>query len=249
MGNCALQDLVMAGVRWELTENPALCDIKKPKIQQNLFVNQKQNNEKNVVVPAMAPVTIDTVKSMVERPTDVDSLIRMICEFNHPLRIGATNVVVPNIATKPNGLVIITDLPSSDDDLSGKILTGSAGEMTDKMLAAIGMSRENVSIIPLLFWRTPGGRSPIREELDLSLPFVNKIVEMLAPRIVITFGTIATTEFAKTSLNDAHGSEIVSDAGYKIVPMFHPNYLMLKPSAKKDAWDALQHVQNLLKNA
>ena len=248
MGNYVLQDLVMAGVRWELTETPAFRDVQGQKIQQN-FSDIKQVNDKPVVVPPMAPITIDTVKSMAERPENVDSLIRMIGEFNHPLRIGSTNVVLPNIAINPNGLVIITDMPSAEDDLSGKILSGAAGEMTDKMLSAIGMSREDVSIVPLLFWRTPGGRTPIREELDLSLPFVHNILKMLSPRVVITFGTIATNEFAKNSLNNVHGNEILSDNGYIIIPMFHPNYLMLKPSAKKDVWNALQNVQKLLKNA
>lgn len=243
-----LQDLDMAGVRWELTKTPMINNVKKAKIQQNFPVN-KPSNDKTVIVPPLAPINLETVKSMVARPTDINSLMRMICEFNHPLRIGATNTVVPNIATNPNGLVIITDLPSTDDDLSGRILTGAAGEMMDKMLSAIGMSRENVSIIPLLFWRTPGGRTPIREELDLSMPFVKKMLEMLAPRVIITLGTIATTEIAKTTLNDTHGKEITSENGCTIVPIYHPNYLMLKPSAKKDVWEALQRVQKLLKNA
>ena len=210
MENYSLRDLDMAGVRWELIETPIINDVKKQKVQQN-FPETRQTNDGPVIVPPLAPITLDTVKSMVERPIDIDSLVRMINEFNHPLRIGATNTVMPNIATNPNGLVIVTDLPSTDDDLSGKILSGSAGEMTDKMLAAVGMSRENVSIIPLLFWRTPGGRTPVREELDLSLPFVHKMIEMLSPRVIITFGTIATTELAQTKLNDKHGIEISTD--------------------------------------
>ena len=248
MENYNLKDLDMAGVRWEITEMPANTNAKQQKNQQKIPEN-KEKGDKTVIVPPMAPVTLDTVKAMVERPDNIDSLVRMIGEFNHPLRIGATNTVMPNIAKNPNGLIIITDLPSADDDLSGKILSGAAGEMTDKMLSAIGMSRENVSIIPLLFWRTPGGRTPIREELDLSMPFVYKLLEMLSPHVVITFGTLASTEIAKTTLNNAHGNVIVSEYGYNIVPVFHPNYLMLKPSAKKDVWLALQNVQKLLKNA
>jgi DNA polymerase len=145
--------------------------------------------------------------------------------------------------------VIVTDLPSTDDDLSGHILSGNAGEMTDKMLNAIGMNRESVSIIPILFWRTPGGRSPSREEIDLSMPFVEKMIEMLSPRVIITFGTLATVEITKSNLNDVHGTEITDAAGHIVVPMYHPNYMILKPSAKKDVWVALQNVQKLLKNA
>ena len=248
MNNRMLQDLNIYGVRWELVEEPSKTDFVRPPTQQ-FFQTNRTNTERQAIVPPTAPISLDTVKSMVSRPNDIGSLIRMVGEFNHPLKSSATNTVLPNIATKPNGLVIITDLPGTDDDLSGHILSGNAGEMTDKMLEAIGMSRENVSIIPVLFWRTPGGRSPSREELDLSMPFVNKMIEMWNPRVMITFGTLATTEITKSNLNEVHGNEIVNDNGCIIVPMYHPNYLILKPSAKKDLWVALQNIQKLLKSA
>lgn len=246
MGNKAIKDLDMAGVHWEICENPVKSGTQKAPIQQTFQTNY--NGAKPIIVPPTAPITLETVKSMVARPNDIDSLLRMIGEFNHPLRSGATNVVMPSIAPNPNGLVIITDLPSSDDDLSGQILSGNAGEMVDKMLNAIDMSRESVSIVPLLFWRTPGGRTPNREEIDLSMPFVNKIIDMLNPRVVITFGTLAAEEIAKTNLTAAHGNEIVSESGYTVFPLYHPNYLILKPSAKKDVWNVLQNIQKLLKN-
>jgi len=145
-------------------------------------------------------------------------------------------------------LVIITDMPRTDDDLSGKILSGPAGEMIDKMLAAIDMGRDNVSIIPLVFWRTPGERTPSRAELDLIRPFIDKMLEMLNPKIVITLGTLATSEIGKTNLNTNHDTQINTDNGYVVVPMFHPNYLILKPSAKREVWVALQNVQKMLKN-
>jgi len=243
----ALQDLALAGVQWELTKNPIMTLEKKTPIQQTFQTNRTVVN--SVIIPAAAPITLDTVKSMVNRPTDIDSLVRMVTEFNHPLRSGATNVAKPNIAKNPNGLVIITDMPSADDDLSGQILSGAAGEMIDKMLSAIEMSRENVSIIPLVFWRTPGGRTPSREELDLVRPFTDKMLEMLAPRVIITLGTLATTEITQANLTSVHGNEIKTESGYTIVPLYHPNYLILKPSAKRDVWTALQNVQKMLKNS
>ena len=250
MGNYLLRDLSMAGVCWELSENTTTSDVKKTPVQQTFETNRPQQDARPVIVPPSAPITLETVKSMVARPNDIDSLVRMVGEFNHPLRGGAKNVVLPNIAKKPNGLVIITDLPGNDDDLSGKILSGVAGEMVDKMLNAIDMSRDNVSIIPLLFWRTPGGRTPNREEIDLSMPFVDKMINMLNPKIIVTFGTLAATEIAKTNLKDMQSlpSEIKTENGCIIIPMYHPNYLVLKPSAKKDVWNALQNVQKLLKN-
>ena len=248
MEKSALRDLNLSGVRWELTETPGKPKCSSNPIQQT-FQENSHIKEKTIIVPPIAPINLDTVKSMVMRPSDIEALIRMVGEFNHPLKSSATNTVLPNIATNPNGLVIITDLPGIDDDLSGHILSGNAGEMTDKMLNAVEMSRDNVSIIPLLFWRTPGGRSPTRQELDLSIPFVNKMLEMLSPRVIITFGTLAATEIARINLNEAHGNEIRGENGCIIVPLYHPNYLILKPSAKRDVWNALQNIQKLLKNS
>ena len=247
MGYNAIQDLNMAGVRWELSETSLKTEKKRKPAQQIFNDSSSKISEKTIIVPATAPITLDTVKSMVTRPTDIESLVRMVGEFNHPLRNGVTNIVLPNIAKTPNGLVIITDMPSTDDDLSGKILSGNAGELTDKMLSAINMSRDTVSIIPLSFWRTPGGRTPSREELDLVRPFLDRMLEMLKPRVIATLGTLAATEIAGVNLTSGHGAEIKTDK-YTIIPIYHPNYLLLKPSAKKDVWAALQNIQNLLKN-
>ena len=75
------------------------------------------------------------------------------------------------------------------------------------------------------------------------------MLEMLTPRVIITFGTLASTEIAKTNLNDALGTEIPGRKDCVIVPLYHPNYLILKPSAKRDVWTALQNIEKLLKNA
>ena len=115
MDKSALQDLNLSGVRWELAETPGKPRFSSNTVQQT-FQEKSHIKEKIIIVPPIAPINLDTVKSMVMRPTDINSLIRMVGEFNHPLKSGATNTVLPNIATNPNGMVIITDLPGTDDD-------------------------------------------------------------------------------------------------------------------------------------
>ena len=247
MGSIALQDLNMAGVRWELTESTIKIEQKNISIQQSLSENTNRLTQQPIVVPASAPVTKDDIKSILDHQNNIESLVNLISEFNHPLKSGATNVVLPNIAINPNNLLIITDIPSTEDDLSGKILSSPAGEMVDKMLAAIGMSRKEVSIIPLVFWRTPGGRTPTHEELDLIRPLIDKFIEILHPTVILTLGTLTASEIANVNLTATHGQTITTDKGYFITPIYHPNYLILKPSAKRDVWTALQNVQNLLK--
>ncbi len=267
MYNDALRDLSLAGVVWEITELPtaaaaAMAAARRAAEQQaaprpasaadDIQIPQAQRtpvySSGPVIVPRIAPLSRDTAVAAAARPTDPDALARMIGEFNHPLRATAHNTVLPHVAPRPNGLLIITDIPGADDDAAGRILTGAAGELLDKMIGAIGMSRDNVSIMPVLFWRTPGGRTPSRAELDLARPFVDRMIELLQPRLIVTMGTLAATEIAHTDLAKNQGALQDVD-GRHVMPIFHPNYLLLKPAAKRDAWNALQAVQNMLKSS
>ena len=249
-----LRDLVLAGVKWELIDIPMVLMPKQTEIKDknddtgNAFVARTLTSIVPPIAPAV-PISVDTVISMAARPNDVEALNRLIAEFNHPLKAGATNVVLANIAKKPNGLVIVTDVPSGEDDVSGKLFSGAAGDLLDKMLNAVGMSRENVSIVPLVFWRTPGGRTPSRDELDLARPFVERFLEFLMPRVIITFGSLATKEISGGNLPRDHGNVLSLESGVICVPLYHPNYLILKPTVKRDVWIALQNIQNLLKNS
>ena len=270
----ALIDLHLAGVQWELTELPSGAAAEMAAAERMAEQMRAENasgamahdipiptvtdipNDARTpvytngpaIVPARSPLTLDTARAAAARPADPDALVRMISEFNHPLRAMARSTVLPHVAPNPNGLLVVADAPGADDDASGRILSGAAGELFDKMIGAISMSRDSVSIMPILFWRTPGGRSPARGELDLARPFVDRMIEMLRPRVILTVGTTAAAEIANVELNKNHGVPVTRD-DMTIMPIFHPNYLMLKPAAKRDAWTALQAVQNLLKNA
>ena len=259
MSDYDLRDLELAGVVWELSDTP--ISAPRPRsVSESVPVESPRQTAATViaeigrgsagVVPPIAPtqtVSMDTVRSMASRPTDMATLNRMICELNHPLRTGATNTVLPHIGN--GGLMILTDIPSSDDDATGTVLSGAAGDLMDKMLAAIGLSRMCVSIIPMVFWRTPGGRTPTRAELDLTRPFINRAIELLNPRVILTLGTLPATEMAGVNLAKSHGVPVCVLNGITLVPIFHPNYLLLKPTAKRDVWTALQNVQNILKSA
>lgn len=234
-----LRDLEMAGVKWELVDTIDNA----PAVQ----ISTPDPAASPTPVPPRAPVGIDMANNMATAADTMEKLVTAISEFPHPLRAGAANIVMPHIAKNPNGLVILTDVPSAEDDASGHILTGAAGEMLDKMLGAIGMSRDTVSIIPMIFWRTPGGRTPSEVEINLARPFVMRALELAPARVVLSLGTLAAESFAGVNLMRSHGTPVVASDGRTYMPIFHPNYMMLKPESKRDAWTALQKVENLLK--
>lgn len=265
MADNDLRDLDLAGVRWELSEYPfataaavaaatvsaSSAPTAAPASPQSASVSATARVATSIVPPTrpVVPMSVETAAAMAARPADMAALNRMISEFNHPLRAGATNVVLPHAASNPNGLVIVTDVPSADDDASGNVLSGVAGELLDKMIAAIGMSRDNVSIVPIVFWRTPGGRTPNEVEMSLARPFLDKALELLSPRVILTLGTAPASIIANATLPRDHGIQTTTNSGIICMPIYHPNFLMLKPDAKRAAWTALQSVQKLLKSA
>lgn len=247
-----LKDLTMAGVKWELSDNSIGFMESLGELSAISGDNSGRTRVASSVVPPTAPVTpisVETVAAMATRPTNTAALIRMIAEFNHPLRAAVTNVVVPHIAKNPRGIMVITDIPSSDDDASGQILSGAAGELFDKMIGAIGLNRDSVYITPLLFWRTPGGRTPTENELALARPFVNQLIELTEPKIILTLGTLAAAQMVGADLMRDCGGEFTMSGGIKVFPIYHPNYLILKPDGKQIVWATLQNVQKLLKSA
>ncbi|HNY25175.1 MAG TPA: uracil-DNA glycosylase [Alphaproteobacteria bacterium] len=244
----SLSDLYLAGVRWEISENMELSTTENTDVK-------KENSARKIyepsIVPAVAPISFNTAEKVVKKVNNLSDLLSAIKDFEHPLRQFASNVVLPYIPAEnyKNQLLIITDSPSKDDDSVGKILTGSAGNILDKMLTAININRDNISIIPLVFWHTPGGRTPTREELDLTKPFVDSLISMLKPIAVLTLGTLAADEVIKAKLPRNHGETFELTDGTSVIPIYHPNYMVLKPDTKKDVWAALQKLQNLLKTS
>lgn len=216
----SLHDLYLAGVKWELSN---FTPLKKISPQENVEQNIT-NNTKNIITP-IAPMSLTTAQEIVCNATNFSELCDTITEFNHPLKMFAKNIILPTIGKK---LLILTDVPSSEDDEFGQILSGVSGELLDKMLNAIGLERSLVSICPLLFWRTPGGRTPTDEELSLTKPFIDKFIDLSKPRAVLTLGPLAAKyQFKK-------------NPEFQVFSIPTPSYMILKPDSKKTAWDQLQ---------
>ncbi len=218
MGFDSLQDLDLAGVKWEL-----LGEIQQKTKEKNIKNKpQKISDSDSKIAPSpIAPIDSADAKELVEKAANLSQLYDAIIQFNHPLKMFAKNTILPK---QGQNLLVITDAPSSDDDESGQILSGKAGELFDKMLGAINLTRDDISICPLVFWRTPGGRTLTEEELLLARPFVDKFIELINPIAVLTLGPLAKEAG-------------IMDETFSIP---HPNYLLLKPEAKKAAWEELQ---------
>ncbi len=162
-----------------------------------------------------------------------------------PLKAGATKTVFAD-GVPGADLLVIGEAPGRDEDRIGKPFVGRAGQLLDRMLAAIGRSREeNVLISNVIYWRPPGNRTPTPMETATCRPFVDRLIELTGPKaIALAGGAPLQAMLGVTGIMRARGRwreiETASGARFAALPMFHPAFLLRQPANKRLAWADLQ---------
>lgn len=159
-----------------------------------------------------------------------------------PLRETATNLVFAD-GVPEAGLMLIGEAPGADDDRLGRPFVGVSGQLLDRMLASVGMSRErDFYITNILPFRPPGNRTPTDAEIAVFLPFILRHIELARPRRLVLLGGVAAKALLRsregiTRLRGRwHEVMIPPDASLPALATLHPAYLLRTPSAKRDAW-------------
>ena len=145
-------------------------------------------------------------------------------------------------------LMIIGDAPSNSDDSTGKIFTGRTGDTLTKMLEnVLGLKRSDVYITNILKCRALDSSTPSSVNAHTCQPYILKEIELVKPKLIITFGELACRFLTgdNTPLADIRGAVYTKDF-YSVIPTYHPSYLLRNPSAKKDVFDDLLKVKDLL---
>jgi len=134
-------------------------------------------------------------------------------------------------------VMIIGEAPGRDEDREGRPFVGRAGQLLDRMLAAIDLSRESsVYITNILPWRPPQNRDPLPEEIAMLMPFVERHVELAAPDFIVLMGNISCQAvLGRRGITRLRGTWVEA-LGVPVLPMFHPAYLLRQPGAKREAW-------------
>ena len=166
---------------------------------------------------------------------------------NCDLKKNATNLVFSD-GNPFAKIMIVGEGPGANEDKEGKPFVGRAGKLLDKMLAAIKLNRKNVYISNVVNFRPPMNRRPTDEEIKKYLPFLNKHIELINPKILLLLGA--------TALNALIGNEVViskargkwtnkkfGESTIQIIASFHPAFLMRQPDQKKYAWEDLKMIR------
>ncbi|MBP2228520.1 DNA polymerase [Azospirillum agricola] len=157
-----------------------------------------------------------------------------------PLKATAMNTVFAD-GNPEATVMLVGEAPGEDEDRQGKPFVGVSGRLLDRMLAQIGLDRGAIYITNILPWRPPGNRSPTQAEIAACLPFLERHIALVKPKLLVALGGVS----AKTLLNRAEGITRLRgqwrdyDAAggpVPLLPMLHPAYLLRNPIAKREAW-------------
>lgn len=148
----------------------------------------------------------------------------------------------------PNAeLMFVGEAPGRDEDEQGLAFVGRAGQLLTKIIEAMGRRREDVYIANILKCRPPNNRNPEPDEVASCRPFLEEQIRLISPKVIVTLGTFAAQALLETDepigrmrgrWRSAHGA--------RVMPTFHPAFLLRTPDRKKDVWEDMKLVRDYL---
>ena len=215
------------------------------------FLQETPNNhfeDKQKQTPHAEDKAIKSLDEIME----IKDLTPFILNHNSPLSKTSTNMVLfdGNIKSK---LMIIGEAPGKEEDEQGLPFVGSAGQLLNKMLSAIQLEREDIYITNTIPWKLSQNRTPTDQEILEFLPFLQRQIEIIKPKIIYLLGTTAAKAILSTPLSldtlreKWHDYKSINmNTSVKVLVSYHPSTLLKSPQLKKEAWSDLQMLQKKL---
>lgn len=180
-------------------------------------------------------------------PADLQSLEEIAAHIsgccNCPLYEGRTHTVPGEGNADSPDILFIGEGPGADEDAQGRPFVGKAGQLLTKMIEAMGYQREEVFIANIVKCRPPNNRAPLPEEMEACLPYLRQQIGLIRPKTIIGMGATAIKGLLGKTVGITRLRGTWQEyEGIKLMPTFHPSYLLRDPSKKKDVWQDLQQV-------
>ena len=162
------------------------------------------------------------------------------------LHAGRTTLVF-GVGNPDADLVFVGEAPGRDEDLQGVPFVGRAGQLLTKIIASIGLTRDEVYIANVVKCRPPGNRNPEPAEVQTCEPFLFRQIDVIRPKVVVALGAFAIHTLLGTdrAISRLRG-RVYEYRGAKLVPTFHPAFLLRSPDRKRDVWEDMKKVRSLL---
>ena len=141
--------------------------------------------------------------------------------------------------------MFIGEGPGADEDAQGVPFVGRAGQLLTRMIAAMQFKRSEVYIANIVKCRPPGNRNPADDEMDSCLPYLNRQIQLVSPKVIVLLGNVALKGLMKRGGISRLRGHWLDYKGIMVMPTFHPAYLLRYEAAKRDAWSDLQQVMKV----
>ena len=162
-------------------------------------------------------------------------------------RLGRRQIVF-GVGNPEADLMFVGEAPGRDEDEQGIPFVGRAGQLLTKIIEAIGLKREDVYIANVIKCRPPENRNPEPDEVETCEPFLFQQIDTIRPTVIVALGTFAARALLRTldPISRLRG-RVYDYRGAKLMPTFHPAYLLRNPSSKREVWEDMKRVRELLK--
>ncbi len=203
-------------------------------------------------MPTNAQGAVENARALALQASSLDQLRQTLASFEGcSLKFSAKNLVFGD--GNPNAdVMFIGEAPGRDEDLQGVPFVGRAGQLLDKMMAAINMDRSSSYITNILPWRPPGNRKPSLDEQNLMQPFIHRHIELVNPKILVFLGGTSAQQLlgSKDGIMRLRGRWQTYSIGGQdkpkrdipAMPTLHPAFLLRTPAQKRAAWQDLLEV-------
>jgi DNA polymerase len=198
------------------------------------------------IPPSLRPAAAARAYSLNDKGCGSQALLAIRQELGECTRCklaGGRTTLVFGTGNPRAELVFVGEGPGADEDQQGEPFVGKAGQLLTRMIEAMGFKREQVYIANVVKCRPPGNRNPEPDEIEACEPFLRRQLEVIGPKVIVALGKFAaqTLLHSDVPITRLRGTWS-SYQGVKLMPTFHPAYLLRSPDEKKRAWADLQLV-------
>jgi DNA polymerase len=191
------------------------------------------------------PQTIQIAKSPADALQDIRRDIGDCtrCKLH---KLGRSQIVF-GVGSPEADLMFVGEAPGADEDAQGIPFVGRAGQLLTKIIEAIDLKREQVYIANVIKCRPPQNRNPEQDEVDTCEPFLFEQIDVIKPKVIVALGTFAARALLRTldPISRLRG-RVYEYRGAKLIPTFHPAYLLRNPASKREVWEDMKLVRKLL---
>jgi len=160
--------------------------------------------------------------------------------------LGRSQIVF-GVGNPQADLMFVGEAPGADEDIQGVPFVGRAGQLLTKIIEAIGLKREEVYIANVIKCRPPQNRNPEPDEVEKCEPFLFQQIDIIKPKVIVALGKFGAQTLLRTldPISRLRG-RVFEYRGAKLIPTFHPAYLLRNPSSKREVWEDMKLVRKLL---